>query len=938
MGKIQDVAFTPDGRFLLSASNDKVVRVWDLTTGQTVRTIRGEIGVGREGMIYAMALSPDGNWLAVAGWMKVNGAGKHGDIRLFDALSGRLSAVLSGHERVVYDLAFSGDGTRLASAGADRTAIVWDLEARRALATLRGHGQRITRVAFTRDEERVVTASDDRTLRLWRVDDGAALAVMHGHSDSVRALAVSPLPGLIASGGYDRTIRLWDDRDGRAVRVLAEQTTQVVALRFSLDGRKLISGVGAGPDNDVHVWTVPEGRALLSYRGHDNIVVALDVSPDGRTAASGGGNRREIHLWSLEDGSLQQVMGGVGDAIWTVAFSADGGQVAWSRTHPCPSPAACTSPPPLELSVRLPDERLPLGPPLPLRSSAGFIHAQRTSSTWSLSPRSTGKRGWPDTLDVLNETARVASIARDASSGHRHNTFTFTPDRSAIISGGMNGELAAYDLQGKLLGRFDGHTGDIWSLAVSPDGRLLASGSADQTLRLWDIAGRQNLVTLFHGRNDEWVAWTPSGYYASSPMGDQHVGWHVNRGAEQAAEFYPARQFRKRRMHPDVLEDTLLTRSEATAIGRMHRSKRIERIDSMRQLIKEVPSRPTLIDPPRGNMSDPVQQFVVQVDASTEQLLLNVNGRPTRGDNRTEDEQIVIREARLERGKNTLEFVARNASGDSRTLRTFLSYEPAAGTEAIPEWRKPVLYLLAIGVAEYADGGMNLEYPDNDVQALSERLEQEKGGIYGDVRVKTLVNTEARRADVVDALTFLEQMTQDDLAVLFIAGHGKQDTRGDFFFLPHDADQQRLRSTAVKWVEFKDLLGNLPGKVLLLADACHSADIFGGKGRRSVLDMGQLATEFADAEAGVIVFTSSQGKEFSLESDEWGHGAFTKALLDGLNGEADFDRDGVIHQSELEAYVKRGVVRLTGGKQHPITIRPQAMPDFPLAIVPSGPS
>jgi hypothetical protein len=107
-----------------------------------------------------------------------------------------------------------------------------------------------------------------------------------------------------------------------------------------------------------------------------------------------------------------------------------------------------------------------------------------------------------------------------------------------------------------------------------------------------------------------------------------------------------------------------------------------------------------------------------------------------------------------------------------------------------------------------------------------------------------------------------------------------------------------LRSTGVKWDDFHDVTSSLPGKVILLADTCHSGSIYGSRGRRAAMDMTRLAREFADAGRGVIVFASSQGKEYSLENAQWNHGAFTKSLLDGLGGQADFTNDRVIHQSE----------------------------------------
>ena len=126
MALIKSIAFTPDGRQLVSASDDKTIRVWDLASGKTVRTIRGESAPGHAGKVYAMALSPDGKWLAAGGMVDPSDRSPIRYIRLYEFASGKLVALLKGHEDVVEGLAFSPDGSRLISGSGDGTAILWD--------------------------------------------------------------------------------------------------------------------------------------------------------------------------------------------------------------------------------------------------------------------------------------------------------------------------------------------------------------------------------------------------------------------------------------------------------------------------------------------------------------------------------------------------------------------------------------------------------------------------------------------------------------------------------------------------------------------------------------------------------------------------------------------------------------------------------------------
>lgn len=155
MAIINAIAFTPDGKQLVSASDDKTIRIWDLATGKTQRIIHGESAPGDPGKVFALALSPDGKRLAAAGWMKAAGeAGQH--IRLYDFASGRLVTLLKGHSNVVLSLAFSPDGRHLISGSADHSAIIWPvgpgLEAgaeARPEHRLAHHGGEIYGVGFT---------------------------------------------------------------------------------------------------------------------------------------------------------------------------------------------------------------------------------------------------------------------------------------------------------------------------------------------------------------------------------------------------------------------------------------------------------------------------------------------------------------------------------------------------------------------------------------------------------------------------------------------------------------------------------------------------------------------------------------------------------------------------------------------------------------------
>src|SRR5262249_31218057 len=160
-------------------------------------------------------------------------------------------------------------------------------------------------------------------------------------------------------------------------------------------------------------------------------------------------------------------------------------------------------------------------------------------------------------LDLKKDGQTLASIERGYADGYQHRGYSFTPDGQTFVSAG-NSALTAYDLKGKRIGDFVGHESDVWAATPSPDGRLLVSGCADQTVRLWNLKPHEWTATLFNGTDGEWVMWTPQGYYTGSPGADKIVVWQINKAPEQAADYVGAEQLRQPLNRPDIVEKAII--------------------------------------------------------------------------------------------------------------------------------------------------------------------------------------------------------------------------------------------------------------------------------------------------------------------------------------------------------------------------------------------
>jgi prepilin-type processing-associated H-X9-DG protein len=236
---------------------------------------------------------------------------------------------------------------------------------------------------------------------------------------------------------------------------------------------------------------------------------------------------------------------------------------------------------------------------------------------------------------------------------------------------------------------------------------------------------------------------------------------------------------------------------------------------------------------------------------------------------------------------------------------------------------KPTLYVLAVGVSQYKDSTENLQFPAKDAVAVAARFQAQEGKLFGKVIVTTLTDKATTRQAIVGSLTALRhqaaQMRPDDCTILYFDGHAATDDLGQYFFAPYDVDIDNLDATGVSWLIFSETLATLHGHVLLVLNTCHSG--------------GAVST------ATAAVFAACAKGELTQEDAAWGHSAFAKALLDGLNGSANDDHDGVVTLAELARYVGRRVPALTGSAQNPVLVTPASFPaDLPLAVVAHPPT
>ncbi len=910
---ISDVIFTRDGRRLISAGTDKVVRVWNVETGQVERTIRGEIAEGDPGKIYAAALSPDKKILALGGWL-AGTPEKRDAVRLHDFETGEVLALLEGHDSVIEDLAFSPDGRLLASASFDNTIRLWNVGERRQVRVLEGHhGDVVYGVAFSADGKRLASAGWDKTLRLWEVASGRLLATLKEHQDQVLQVAFSPDGRFLASGGQDGSLHLRDAQSGALLRELPRQDGRIATLAFSPDSTRLLAG---GASGSAELYALPGGDVLRIFR-HDNLVSAGTFSRIDGLVATAGGDNNVIELWQAQTGQRVRTLSGGGKSVWSVAFRGDGGRLALgqSLSHQNRNQRG-----PLETAFQLVrDQHFELAIAAEPPAEKDFERAQALQGNLEL----TIPPGGDGTVLQINHGSQVQQeLRRNASSGYRHNSFSLSRDGQRILSGAGNGRLTLYgSTTGAKLQDLVGHTSDVWAVAVSPDNRLVASGSLDQTVRLWSLASGQLLVSIFLGKDREWVAWTPKGYYTASARGDRYIGWQINHGVDKAAEYFPVEHFQKQYYRPDVVNLTLELRDPDLALTEANRRRNIS---TPAEAVPELPPQVIVISPENGEHVGRRTLKVVATATSSgsplTELAVALNGRVV---NRREGvakedprKRIEKLDVELEPGRNVLTFTASTARSSSLPEERIVYLDAAAVGAA-----KPSLAVLAVGISDYTAPGLKLQYADDDARAVAVLFKSQEGKAFSRVSTKVLDGTTLVNRDaLLDGLDWLQKEApdKDTTRLLFLSGHGELDKRGKYYFLAQDHDPSRdHEARSLLWQTLVERLTDGDTTSVLILDSCHAAASLGSKGRGNVNITEQLRNF---SPSNLITFSASSDDQISTEKD--GNGIFTKALLEGLrnlaaDGYGGRPKDGKIEARELDAYLLEKVGEASSGQQRP---------------------
>ncbi len=505
---VNSVAFSPDGKTLASGSNDNSIKLWNVETGDPITSVSHIYGVN------SVAFSPDGKILASGSNDKT--------IRLWNVKTGQLIKSLEGHVFSVRSVAFSPNGKTLVSASWDNTIKLWNVETGDQIRTINDYANGINSVVFSPNGKTLASgniyeirkgSNYGASIKLWDVETGQQLKSLEGHNSSVNSVAFSPDGKLLASASVDKTIKLWNVETGEQVKSLEGNADSVLSVAFSPNGKMLASG---GKENIVKLWNVETKQQIKSLEGHTSAVNAVAISPDNRILASGGKDKT-IKLWNLVTSQQIKSLEGHMYPISSIEFSPDGKTLASGSN---------------DKTIKL--WNVETGEQIKsLEVDSSVVNSIRFSPDGKMIAS-----GNEDGIIKLWNVETSQQIKYFDGKAGSVRSITFSHD-GKILASGNNYEIKLWNVKtGELIKSLNDHSGWVNSVAFSPDGKTLASASVDKTIKLWNVeTGKQVKSLENHKSSVNSVAFSIDGTTLVSGSNDKTVKlWNVETG-EQIKSF-----------------------------------------------------------------------------------------------------------------------------------------------------------------------------------------------------------------------------------------------------------------------------------------------------------------------------------------------------------------------------------------------------------------
>ena len=879
--RVLSLAFSPDGRYVLSGGESEWLDLWDVATVSNVRSILAD-----NFWIKFVAFSPDGNYA-----LSLSNTGY--SMKLWDVATGKEVRAFPGNERGVSSVAFSPDGRYVLTGSIYNYLTLWEVASGKEIRTFQGHERGVSSVAFSPDGKYALSGSADKTLKLWDVATGKEIRTFQGYTNWVNAVTYSPDGRYALSGSSDNTLKLWDVATGKEVRTFKGHPNIILSVAFSSDGRYALSG---SYDQTMKLWEVATSKEIRTFSGHTNGVSSVAFSPDGRLALSASWDKT-LKFWDVATGREIRTIQGPEHIILSAVFSPDGEYVlAGYQTGVNSSGHGLW-----DVATGRQVRKFPGNT---LRSSVNSV-AFSPDGKYVLS-------GNDDSAMELCEVSNGREIR--AFKGHtgRVLSVAYSPDGRYALSGSEDNTIKLWEVSnGREVKTFSGYAADIFSVAFSPDGRYALSGSASGATVIWDVTSGKEIASMIGFTDGEWVAITPEGYFNASPNGARHLNVRVGNSAYGVDQFY-AKYYR-----PELVQLALV-------------GKELPQGESLGDVL-------TKKNAPTIRIVSPQSGVTIDKESVTVSLKITDNGGRIgnvniylNGSQVANDTRAVIVKGKESTTEKSLSFTISLLDGENEIKAVGMNLEGSmesnpAAIKVISKavLAKPNLYALVVGINAYKNKSISLSYAVPDALAFAAILKKTAEPLFGKTDIKTLTTPEATTKDAVNRAfaDLRSKVKPNDLFVFYDASHGVVDVvdnEEQYFLLTSNVlllSSRHIGTDAISQKELGSLIGSIPAqKKLVILDTCNAGK--GGKELQIALLQQtrglteSTAVKLLQRSIGSAVFSASSDSQQALEGFK-GHGLFTYVLLEGLQGKADIKKDGYITVLGLADYVEENVIKLS---------------------------
>ncbi len=890
---IRSIFFAKNTDLLIAASETGEILTSNLPENRIIK----KFNIGEE--LKTIAVHPSKNIIAALS--------EKGKLSLFDYKTGENLKNIEYNAPKLNCLAFSRTGKKLYSIYDKKAIVEWDIINNKKRITAKTSQGDIR--ALSKDNKGLLAVARGKEFMIVDAEKAIVNKIIKSYGSVVSSVDINKDASKIISGNRDNTLYMWDMKTGKPSALFAGHSDFIESVKFSPDN---IYAASASRDKTIMLWNTKNKLAFPEKKleGHTDFVTSLDFRIDGKYIVSGSSDKT-VKMWKCETGECVRTFEGHTERVHDVSLSPDGKLIASASW---------------DASIRLwnVDE-----------NREQSILKGHKGDVWTVDFSADGTKivsGGADKKVIVwkVETGEIMKILE----GHKEHVkcVTYNKDGTLIASGSWDNTIKIWNAKtGKCLHTYSGHKNYIRSVKFSEDNKYLISGSSDQQMKIWSLTENRELLSIITvGTEGDYVVSTPNGLFDGTETGIKNALHYVKDN-----QIVPLDAFFEKFYTPNLW-------------ARVISGEKIPTPDIDLDNNFKLPPSVNIISP-QNNITVSTEEITLKVKIEDngngiDEIRLYHNGklfenteRGFRPINKKGATIIQTFRVNLVKGENKFEVIAFNkqrTEGRSNILSVFFEKEKT---------NKPKLHLLTIGINKYKNETYNLNYAVADANSFAETVGLGGSTIFSAINKTDLRDAGVNKQNIKTAFgKIIKSAKEEDVFVFFYAGHGvmsSESKASNFYIVPHDITQlygadENLKQKALSDAEIMQLCRRIKArKQLIIFDACQSGAAVENINKRGVAE--QKALMQLARSAGVTVIAASGSTQSAVEFKDLGHGVFTYALIEALQGKADGgSMDGKITVNEVKAYLEDRVSDLTkkhrGKAQYPTSYSKGQ--DFPIVI------